>query len=384
MPINFQSITVQLLLLLPMALLPLTASAADKEKQQLEDLRGQMQHVQTNLSKKQQQRSQVQKELMATEKEIGRQNREMRKLNRDIATQKKRIRATKIQQELNRNSLDSQSSFMQKQIRLAYAMGRQDRLKLLLNQRDPEMVGRLMVYHDYFNRHRTEQMDILQTTLNNLKQAEQMMLAEERKMQQLQSRKKREKGALQKNLKGRKELIARLSRGITSDAERLKELKRDEERLQKLLAEIRQKAKASKQSRYLAKGRPFKTQKGKMPWPAKGKLKARFGSAKRGGLKWDGVLIGGPEGREVKAVYDGKVVFADWLRGFGLMLILDHGDGYMTLYGHNQSLAKQPGELVKAEEVIAALGRSGGQADSGVYFAMRYQGEPINPEKWFR
>lgn len=384
MPTRLKSNKALLLLLLPMALLPLIALAADEEKQRLEDVRGQMKSVQTNLSKKQKQRSEVQKELMATEKEIGRQNRDMRKLNRDIAAQKKRIRATRIQQELNRNSLGSQSDFMQKQIRLAYAMGRQDRLKLLLNQRDPEMVGRLMVYHDYFNRRRTEQMDLIQTTLKNLRQAEQVMLTEERKMQQLQSRKKREKSALEKNLKGRKKLVARLNQGITSDAERLKELKRDEERLQKLLAEIQQKAKASLKSRYQAKGRPFKSQKGKMPWPAKGKLKARFGSAKRGGLKWDGVLIGGPEGREVKAVYDGKVVFADWLRGFGLMLILDHGDGYMTLYGHNQSLAKQPGELVNAEEVIAALGSSGGQTESGVYFAMRYKGQPINPEQWFR
>jgi septal ring factor EnvC (AmiA/AmiB activator) len=308
----------------------------------------------------------------------------MSKLDRDIAAQKKRIRATKIQQELNRNSLESQGRFLQQQIRLAYAIGRQDRLKLLLNQRDPEMVGRLMVYHDYFNRHRTEQMDIIQTTLKNLKQAEQVMVAEERKMQQLQNRKKREKSALEKNRKGREKLIARLNQGITTDAERLKELKRDEERLQKLLTEIQQKAKASLQNRYIAKGRPFKTQKGKMPWPAKGKLKARFGSPKRGGLKWDGILISGPEGEEVKAVYDGKVVFADWLRGFGLMLILDHGGGYMTLYGHNQSLAKQPGELVQAEEVVAALGSSGGQTEPGVYFAMRYKGEPINPEKWFR
>jgi septal ring factor EnvC (AmiA/AmiB activator) len=255
MPTRHKSNKALLLLLLSMVLLSLTALAADEEKQRLEDVRGEMKDVQTNLSKKQKQRSEVQKELMATEKEIGRQNRDMRKLNRDIAAQKKRIRATRIQQELNRNSLGSQSDFMQKQIRLAYAMGRQDRLKLLLNQRDPEMVGRLMVYHDYFNRRRTEQMDLIQTTLKNLRQAEQVMLTEERKMQQLQSRKKREKSALEKNLKGRKKLVARLNQGITSDAERLKELKRDEERLQKLLAEIQQKAKASLKSRYQAKGR---------------------------------------------------------------------------------------------------------------------------------
>lgn len=367
-----------------MLLLVSTDLEAEDNKQQLEKLRDEMQHIQSDLNKKQKRRSDVQQELKSTEKKIGRQNRELKKLDREIATQKQRIRVAKIQQGLNKNSLETQREFMEKQIRLAYAIGRQDRLKLVLNQKDPEMIGRLMVYHDYFNRKRAEQLDLIQTTLNRLQQAEQAMLKEEREMQRLQSRKQQEKAALEKNSGDRKRLITRLNKDISSDAERLKELKRDEARLQKLLVQIRQKAKADKNSRYLPKGKRFVTQKGKMQWPAKGKFKARFGSKRRGGLKWDGVLISAPEGKEVKAVYDGKVVFSDWLRGFGLMLILDHGDGYMTLYGHNQSLAKQPGDLVRANEVVAVLGSSGGQAEPGVYFAMRHKGEPINPEKWFR
>jgi septal ring factor EnvC (AmiA/AmiB activator) len=355
---------------------------AEEKEQELEKVRDEMQQVKTNLGKKQKQRSEVHKELMDTEKRIGRQNRELKKLNREVSAQRKRIRVTKIQQELNRNSLDTQRKFMEKQIQMAYAIGRQDRLKLLLNQQDPEMVGRLMVYHDYFNRHRAEQLDLIQTTLKKLHQAEQVMQAEELKLKKLQSRKKREKAALEQSRKGRKNLIASLNRSITSDAEKLKELKKDEQRLQKLLTQIQQRA--SKKSKYLPKGRPFKTQKGKMSWPAKGNFKARFGSEKRGGLKWDGVLISASEGMEVRAVYDGKVVFADWLRGFGLMLIIDHGGGYMTLYGHNQSLEREAGDLVRAKEVVAVLGSSGGQTEPGVYFAMRYKGNPINPEKWFR
>ncbi len=384
MPNTLQKQLPQLVVVLSMLLLLSTALEAEDNKQQLEELRDKMQHIQSGLNKKQKRRSSLLQELKSTEKRIGRQNRELQKLDREIATQKQRIRAAKIQQGLNKNSLETQRKFMEKQIRLAYAMGRQDRLKLVLNQKDPEMIGRLMVYHDYFNRKRAEQLDLIQATLNRLQQAEQAMLKEEREMQRLQSRKQLEKVALEKNSVDRKRLITRLNKDISSDAERLKELKRDEARLQKLLVQIRQRAKADQRSRYLPKGKRFAAQKGRMNWPAKGKFKARFGAKRRGGLKWDGVLIAAPEGNEVKAVYDGKVVFSDWLRGFGLMLILDHGDGYMTLYGHNQSLAKQVGDLVRANEVVAVLGSSGGQIEPGIYFAMRHKGEPINPEDWFR
>ncbi len=343
-----------------------------------------MQHIQSNLDKKQQRRTTAQEELENTEKKIGAQNKELKKLDHEIAMQQKRIRATKVQQGLNRNSMESQRKEMGKQIRTSYIIGRQDRMKLLLNQQSPEMVGRMMVYHDYFNRSRVEQLDLIQATLERLQQSEQTMLAEERKLQQLQEKKQQEKRALEASRKNRKELIVSLSQDITSDEERLRELKKDEQRLQKLLVQIQQRAKANKNSQYFPKGGRFHSQKGKMHWPTKGRFKAHFGSERRGGLKWDGVLISAPEGNEVKAVHAGKVVFADWLRGFGLMLILDHGDGYMTLYGHNQSLAKNEGDLVQADEMVASLGNSGGLAEPGVYFALRYNGNPINPEPWFK
>ncbi|MCP4126939.1 MAG: peptidoglycan DD-metalloendopeptidase family protein [Gammaproteobacteria bacterium] len=357
-------------------------SAAQDKQQQLQQLRSQMQEIQSDLSDKQKRRQAMQQELRSAEKKIGRQSRELKRLDQKLATQKQRIRVAKMQQGLNRNSLVSQRHIMGQQIRAAYAIGRQDRLKLLLNQQDPAVAGRLMIYHDYFNRSRVRQLDLIQDTLSKLQHAEKEMTAEEEKMRTLQARKQQEKSGLERSRSGRKKLIVQLNRKISSGGARLKELQEDEKRLQNLLAKIQ--TQSSQRSRFQSSKKPFQSHKGKMSWPTKGKFKARFGAKKRGGLKWDGVLISAPEGVDVKAVYHGKVVFADWLRGFGLMLILDHGDGYMTLYGHNQSLTRQAGELVGANEVVAVLGDSGGQTEPGVYFAMRHKGKPINPAKWFK
>ncbi len=357
-------------------------SAAQDKQQQLQQLRSQMQEIQSDLSDKQKRRQAMQQELKSAEKKIGRQSRELKRLDQKLATQKQRIRVAKMQQGLNRNSLVSQRHIMGQQIRAAYAIGRQDRLKLLLNQQDPAVAGRLMIYHDYFNRSRVRQLDLIQDTLSKLQHAEKEMTAEEEKMRTLQARKQQEKSGLERSRSGRKKLIVQLNRKISSGGARLKELQEDEKRLQNLLAKIQ--TQSSQRSRFQSSKKPFQSHKGKMSWPTKGKFKARFGAKKRGGLKWDGVLISAPEGVDVKAVHHGKVVFADWLRGFGLMLILDHGDGYMTLYGHNQSLTRQAGELVGANEVVAVLGDSGGQTEPGVYFAMRHKGKPINPAKWFK
>ena len=129
---------------------------------------------------------------------------------------------------------------------------------------------------------------------------------------------------------------------------------------------------------------PFKQLKGALEWPTRGRLTTLYGALKAVGLKWDGVIISAPEGQEVKSIHHGRVAFADWLRGFGLLLIIDHGDGYMTLYGHNQSLFKEIGEWVKPGETVALVGRSGGKGSAGVYFGIRYNGRPVNPQSWCR
>ena len=129
--------------------------------------------------------------------------------------------------------------------------------------------------------------------------------------------------------------------------------------------------------------RPFKQQKGKLPWPASGAFLASYGEPrKQGGLKWNGVLISSKHGTPVRAISHGRIAFADWLQGFGFITIIDHGEGYMSLYGHNETLVKQAGDWVNAGEVIATSGDSGGQPMPGVYFEIRSRGKPVNPGNW--
>ncbi len=128
--------------------------------------------------------------------------------------------------------------------------------------------------------------------------------------------------------------------------------------------------------------KPFKALRGGLEWPARGRLVSLFGTQRAGNLKWDGVVIAAKEGSEVKAIHHGRVAFSDWLRGFGLLMIIDHGDGYMSLYGHNQSLFKETGDWVEPGETIAVMGNSGGQRNAGVYFGIRYKGKAVNPKKW--
>ncbi len=265
-------------------------------------------------------------------------------------------------------------------MRAAYAMGRQERLKILLNQQDPAVVSRMLVYYDYFNRTRTERMKQISTVLETLQETELALTLEERRLVELQSSELESKQQLDLAQEERMRVVAALNLDLRSKGQRLEGLQQDEAQLQKLLSSLQEELIArplGKLDRKL-----FKSRKGRLSWPSKGRLTAKFGTARAGNLKWDGVVISAPEGREVKSIHHGRVAFADWLRGFGLLLIVDHGDGFMSLYGHNQSLFKETGEWVEAGEPVALVGSSGGQNNPGVYFGIRYKGRPVNPKAW--
>jgi septal ring factor EnvC (AmiA/AmiB activator) len=239
----------------------------------------------------------------------------------------------------------------------------------------------MMVYYDYFNAARLERMELIRRNLNKLTRIEREISEEERRLQQLHAKVEQEKAQLEKAQVERQRIIAGLSRELQGKEQALKGLKADEKQLQSLLVKLQE---------VLADipldsttDNPFKTRKGKLPWPSKGRVAASFGSARVvGKLRWDGVLIAAPEGREVRAIHHGRVAFADWLRGFGLLLIIDHGEGYMSLYGHNQSLFKETGEWVEPGEVVAQVGNSGGRNEPGVYFGIRHNGEAEDPKRW--
>ena len=242
-------------------------------------------------------------------------------------------------------------------------------------------MGRVMVYFDYFNRAREHRISEFMGTITEKQRVEEALNTTLDDYQQtLDTRKKQKKSLLSQRLK-RNELLARLERQINNQEKNLSELETSRNRIENLLMSLGELLADIPQSP--SDSRPFKQQKGKLPWPASGPFLASFGETrKQGGLKWNGVLISTRHGTPVRAVSHGRVAFADWLQGFGFITIIDHGDGYMSLYGHNETLIKQAGDWVEASEVIATSGDSGGQPMPGVYFEIRARGKPVNPGAW--
>lgn len=274
-----------------------------------------------------------------------------------------------------------QSTALQGQIRAAHAMGQGEKLKLLLNQQDPAISSRMIVYYDYLNKARLARLKDIEDSLKVLNSLEQDQIKESEELEKVLAQKKAEQQVLIATKNQREVLLAELSKEYSSKKEQLNQLKQSEHKLQQLIMTLQ---KTIDDFPFEAgPSKPFHNLRGQLPWPIRGKLIKKFGST-RGDRKWDGVLIGSQEGIKVHAVTRGRVVYADWLRGYGLLTILDHGKGYMTLYAFNQSLYKEVGEWVDAGEVIATVGKSGGRGQSGLYFGIRKKGKPVDPVKWCR
>ncbi|MCW8945245.1 MAG: peptidoglycan DD-metalloendopeptidase family protein [Sedimenticola sp.] len=352
---------------------------ADKESE-LHKLQGEISTLQGELSEREKRRQALQGQLKQAEQKIGKTTRHLRVLAGSLQRQQQRLDQLKQEQSGQLQALERNRKALAQQLRSAYAMGRQERVKILLNQQDPAVVSRMLVYYDYFNRARNEQIATIDSALKALQETEAELLVEDQRLRDIQAKVVAEKRTLDQDQQTRQLVLASLGQEIESKGQQLQNFKKDEQQLQSLVKRL--------QSEQLAlpveteKHKPFKQLKGKLKWPASGRLANSFGTARGASLKWDGVVIAAKAGLEVKAVHHGRVAFADWLRGFGLLLIIDHGDGYMSLYGHNQSLFKEAGEWVEPGESVALVGNSGGQTKSGVYFGIRYNGRPVNPKKW--
>ena len=353
-----------------------------KAAARLEAVQTEIEALQKKLESARGQRGKLQAELRRIEREIGRAARELRRIDAKLTKQKKRLTQLHADRADQLDDLAAQRASLGRQIRAAYAMGRQEQLKLLLNQQEPALVGRTLVYYDYFNRARAARIGAVEETLKDLRRIEAEIAEQSQALEKSRALQTQRKRALESGRKERKQVLGALNKEIRSKGRELEELRENERELQSLLASLNR---ALKDIPPLPpeEHTPFGRLQGRLPWPTDGPLKARFGTQRgQGKLTWRGVLIGAPEGRRVKAVSHGRVAFADWMRGFGLLIILDHGDGYMSLYGHNQSLFKSTGDWVAPGEVIASTGDSGGQMASGLYFEIRHKGKPLDPAAW--
>ncbi len=370
------------LLILLLLWQPLAAGELEQKQAQLQQLQQRISALKGDLGESRQRRKALLDELRNSERAIGESGRRLYRLDLQMQKLQRQLRQLRDQQQQQQAALAGQRGALRKQLRAAYVMGRQERLKILLNQQDPAVVSRVLVYYDYFNRARLQRMEHITRLLEELAGTERQIASRQADLQQTRSRIARTREQLELGQQLRQQVLSELQRQIRDKGAEIAALQQNERQLQGLLKRLQQ------QSLDLPlegdAGAPFRSRKGRLAWPTKGRLKVRFGSTKVGALKWDGVIISAPEGQEVRAVHHGRVAFADWLRGFGLLLIIDHGDGYMTLYGHNQSLYKETGEWVEAGEPIARVGSSGGLRTSGLYFGIRYKGRPVNPQRWAR
>jgi septal ring factor EnvC (AmiA/AmiB activator) len=355
------------------------ADAAD-ERAKLEVLRSRISGLQAEIQTKRGEKTELAGHLQDAERQIGRLARKLRVLDARLQRQRQRLKQLRDDQLAQTRALDGQRAALAQQVRAAYAMGRQERLKILLNQQDPATVSRVMVYYDYLNRARAQRMRDIRVQMQRLAVVEREILDEERTLAGLRDEQEAELTSMQRTQAIRQRVVAELIRELGDQGRQLKRLQGNERDLQTLIKGLEQ-ALADIPTVY-PQQRKFAGLRGRLPWPAKGRLVNRFGAPKLGSLRWDGVMISAPEGREIRAVHYGRVAFADWLRGFGLLLIVDHGDGYMTLYGHNQSLFKEAGDWVDVGEPLALVGSSGGRERAGVYFGIRHQGRAVDPAKW--
>lgn len=372
-----------LLLVLLLGVSPLGATERQAKEAELKQLRERITALQQRLQKARGQHDALRNELRTTERRIGELNRNIRRLDQDLAERRRRQEKLEGEERSLQKTVAAQRDYLAAQVRAAYAMGRQEYLKILLNQQSPSTVGRVVTYYDYLNQARSERITRLSATINELERVQRELEAEAERLRTLREQRAGEKSALEQSRLEREQVVRRLKAEIESEDQRLTGMRRDEAQLKEL---IRALADALSDIPAEAGNRkPFASLKGKMQWPASGPLLVSYGSPRKlGKLRWSGVMIGAQQGQEVRTVSHGRVAFADWLRGYGLLMIIDHGDGYMSLYGHNQSLYKETGDWVEAGETIASVGDSGGVDKVGLYFEIRKNGRPTDPVRWCR
>lgn len=377
----------------------LAGHAVAAPKPELQELRGRIEALQKELDSKEDARADATDGLKTSERAISDINHKLR----DLATQQQEASSTLSGLEQQKTSLlkriGTEQALLGKLLYQQYRSGQQDQFKILLNQENPNQAARQLRYYTYLAGARNEMLEKLRCNLVKLQQLSHATETKQAELNQIRAEQDRQKQQLLVQQQEKKKLVTQLAQQIGRQRSELSQLQRNEKRLTQLIERLakqqqtRKKPERQTMARAPAKpapepaapppdtGRP--PSKGKLPLPVRGELIGRFGTPRQdSGAPWRGLFIRTAAGQEVHSVAAGRVVFADWLRGFGNLIIVDHGSGYMSLYGNNESLFKQVGENIRSGEVIASTGNSGGNPETGLYFELRYQSRPLDPLTW--
>lgn len=357
-------------------------SAAGKTEAELKAVQAEIERVRRQVSRDQVERDRLSRELRDAELSAGTVRDSLAELQRKRAEHAQRRVALANEKSRHENALAHERAALAGQLRTAYLIGSEEPLKLLLNQKDPARAGRMFAYYSYFGRARADQIGRIAEHMKRVEELEGQLETQDEELAALEEQRRAELTRLDRARDKRSTVLASLKNESRSRLKNLQRLKRQKTGLEKLLRDLKRTI-----DRYPVDIDPkaaFARLRGKLSWPVKGRVTARFGETRAGGVKWDGVMVAADRGADVHAVSHGRMVYADWLPGLGLLAIVDHGEGYLSLYGHNDRLYKGVGEPVAAGDPIAAAGDSGGRNRSEVYFEIRKGGRPLDPRPWFR
>ena len=363
-------------------LTPAAGAAQDAKKTEadLKALKSEIDKVASQVRSDKAAKDRLARELRTTEMSVSEVRRSLDELREDRAEHARKRAALAEDKRRRQADLARERESLAGQLRAAYLIGSEEPLKLLLNQKDPARAGRMFAYYSYFGRARAEQIDRINANLARIDQLDKDVAAEDEQLDAVEARRKAELGKLDNARAERGKVLASLQAESRERTQSLERMKREQGALEKLLREL----KAAIQRFPPDTNTAFGRLRGQLAWPVEGRLVARFGETRSGTVKWEGVLVSAERGAPVRAVYQGRVLYADYLPGLGLLTIVDHGDGYLSLYGHNDRLYKAAGERVSAGEPIAAAGDSGGRAKPELYFEIRKAGRPVDPRPWFK
>lgn len=397
------------LLILALVLVPAVAGAAattaTQAQDELQELRGRISAMQKKLAAAEESKSEASDALRESEQAISEANRELRDLTRQARDSGSKLAMLRKQSQDTNAKMQSQQELLGRMLRRQYLQGEPDALRLMLARENPNDMARQLHYLAYVARARAKLVDGLRSNLAELDRLTREIAEETAAITRIAQDQAAQKKRLEKEKRARAEVLTKVSRDIRAQQQQIRVMQNNENRLGRLIEQLsklvqQQPQRPQKSQKEPVAGKPrqrndtvpgdsgggaFAATRGALALPVRGELGGRFGSPRSdGGITWKGVFIAAKGGEEIRAVAAGRVVYADWLRGFGNMLIIDHGDSYMTLYANAESLLKQVGETIRGGDTIATVGNSGGNAESGLYFEMRHAGKPFDPLTWVR
>lgn len=358
----------------------LAQSDEEKTREQLQQLEADIKQISSEISNATSRQSQLQEQLRKAEVELGTLQRAIAENKKALQASEKALADLEQQRTTLQQARDQQKARIAQELKMAWQIGRQGQFRIVLNQESPHTVARSLAYYRHFFSARNELLESYRKTLRELVEVEQRI---DTTMAELETRGQalaQQQDELTTAQSDRKKALGDLSASISSASAQLKQKEQDRKQLEELLRAIEEAIVDLKIPENYA---TFQSAKGQMPWPVKGKHSNGFNrSRNEGKMRWQGVTIPASEGTKVNAIHHGRVVYADWLRGSGLLVIIDHGEGYMSLYAHNESLLREVGEWVTAGTPVSTVGNTGGETQAALYFEIRHDGKPVDPAKW--